>query len=224
MAKKNEVQPEKSVQDIIPIRSIYNELIETTDKRLIKVLSVSAINTHLMSYAEEKDVLEGYEVFLKELDKPIQIARVTEPIDLKDYIDDLLDQLKKIDNKYKYRMLESYIHYAKTIQEDRTLIRRNRYLIFDEPFTDETSKEEAMRNIRNRVADYRVKVESMLHEHPLQVSELSNDELQDYLHTLFDYEQAQVQEIKDTTEYPYMIGRGGLMETVEKLKKREEYL
>ena len=65
----------RTAQELIPIKGIYNEMIETTDKRLIKVLSVSAVNTHLMSYAEEKEVLEGYESFLRGLRKPIQIVK-----------------------------------------------------------------------------------------------------------------------------------------------------
>lgn len=70
-------------------------MIETLDHRFIKVLSVSSVNTYLMSYQEEKEVLEGYENFLRSLTKPIQIARVSEPIDLKKYINDLTDRLKK---------------------------------------------------------------------------------------------------------------------------------
>lgn len=222
--KKQKTQPEKTVQDLIPIRGVYNEVIETNDKRLIKVLSVSAINTHLMSFAEEKEVLESYEAFLKELDQPIQIARVTEPIDLQDYIRELTERLNRLKNPHKIRILKNYIKYAKNIQADRTLIRRSRYLIFDEPFSDEVSKEEAMRKLRNRVADYRLKIESMIHDHPLSVRELSNDELQKYLHMFFDYEQAQLQRIDDPMEYPYMIGTSNLMQTAERLKQKDEYL
>lgn len=85
MAKKQTAE-KKTVQDLIPVRNIYDSVIETTDNRFVKVLSVTAINTHLMSYQEVKEVLEGYENFLRSLKKPIQIARVSEPINLKKYI------------------------------------------------------------------------------------------------------------------------------------------
>lgn len=36
----------------------------------------------------------------------------------------------------------------------------------------------------------------------------------------FDYENAQMQSIKDETEYPYMIGRPHLMQAAEALKQK----
>lgn len=56
------------------------------------------------------------------------------------------------------------------------LIRRNRYMIIDEAFTDEKSKKLAIQNLKNRVIDLKVRIENMLYEHKLELSELNNDE------------------------------------------------
>jgi hypothetical protein len=221
--KQQESTPQKSVQDWIPVRGIYNEMIETKDQRLIKVLAVSAVNTHLMSYAEEREVLEGFESFLKTLDKPIQIARVAEPIDLKDYILQLKKRYQEEKNPFKKRMLKSYIAYTKQLQEDREMIRRNRYVIIDEKFTSAADKEKAIERLKMRANDLKLGIEEMLYQQKLEAYELSNNELKKYLHMLFDYENAQIYEIGESKQYPYQIGPRNLIEAAEQLKKKDEF-
>ncbi|WP_048882985.1 hypothetical protein [Bacillus sp. 445_BSPC] len=221
--KKKVQETEKTVQDLIPIRNIYNEMIETKDNRLIKVLSVSAVNISLMSHNEEREVLESYESFLNTIDAPIMISRVSTPVNLKDYIVDLQSQLKKMDNPYKKKILQSYIWYANNIQKDREMIRRNRYIVIDQSFSDEKSKNEAIRKLRTRIEDYTIKIEEMLRSPKLEVKELSNKELEKYIHMFFDYENAQILAIEDEVNPAYVIGRRNLINTVDRLKAEENY-
>lgn len=222
--KQQEKSPQQSVQDCIPVRGIYHEMIETTDRRLIKVLAVTAVNTHLMSYAEEREVLEGYESFLKTLDKPVQIARVAEPIDLKNYIFQLRKRYREEQNPYKKMMMKSYIDYAKQLQSDRKMIRRNRYIIIDEKFSSLADKEKAIERLKARVNDLKLGIEEMLYQQKLEAYVLSNNELKRYLHMFFDYENAQIYQIEDNQQYPYMIGPRNLIEAAEALKKKDEFL
>ncbi|AZV45667.1 hypothetical protein BAOM_p014 (plasmid) [Peribacillus asahii] len=221
--KKKEKDSEKTVQDLIPIRNIYNEMIETTDNRLIKVLSVSAVNISLMSHSEQNEVFESYENFLNTIDAPIQISRVSSPVNLKDYIADLQLTLKKTENPYKKKILKSYIWYANNIQEDRDMIRRNRYIVIDQSFSGEKSKDEAIRTLKIRIDDYKIKIEEMLRSPKLEVRELSNKELEKYIHMFFDYENAQISALEDEVSTAYVIGRRNLIDTVEKLKAEENY-
>ncbi|MFD4932138.1 hypothetical protein ACQKML_24220 [Peribacillus frigoritolerans] len=221
--KKKVQETEKTVQDLIPIRNIYNEMIETKDNRLIKVLSVSPVNISLMSHNEEREVLESYESFLNTIDAPIMISRVSTPVNLKDYVVDLQSQLKKMDNPYKKKILQSYIWYANNIQKDREMIRRNRYIVIDQSFSDEKSKNEAIRKLRTRIEDYTIKIEEMLRSPKLEVKELSNKELEKYIHMFFDYENAQILAIEDEVNPAYVIGRRNLINTVDRLKAEENY-
>ncbi|MCF7625461.1 hypothetical protein CQ056_24025 [Peribacillus simplex] len=221
--KKKVQETEKTVQDLIPIRNIYNEMIETKDNRLIKVLSVSPVNISLMSHNEEREVLESYESFLNTIDAPIMISRVSTPVNLKDYVVDLQSQLKKMDNPYKKKILQSYIWYANNIQKDREMIRRNRYIVIDQSFSDEKSKIEAIRKLRTRIEDYTIKIEEMLRSPKLEVKELSNKELEKYIHMFFDYENAQILAIEDEVNPAYVIGRRNLINTVDRLKAEENY-
>ncbi|MFZ0447144.1 MAG: hypothetical protein WAM95_21440 [Bacillus sp. (in: firmicutes)] len=222
--KKKEKDSEKTVQDLIPIRNIYNEMIETKDNRLIKVLAVSAVNISLMSHSEQNEVFESYENFLNTIDAPVQISRVSTPVNLKDYITDLQLTLKNTTNEYKKKILKSYIWYANSIQEDRDMIRRNRYIVIDQPFSNGgKSKDEAIRKLRTRSDDYKIKIEEMLRSPKLEVRELSNKELEKYIHMFFDYENAQILAMEDEVNTAYIIGRRNLIDTVEKLKSEENY-
>ncbi|EOP32298.1 hypothetical protein U0X36_26125 [Bacillus thuringiensis] len=219
---KNQV-PEKTVQDLIPVRNIYNEMIETLDNRIIKILSVSAVNTTLMSYAEEREVLANYEIFLKSLDKPIQINRTSIPVNLTDYINHFKENYFSSTNKFKRKMQQSYIWYAKNIQDDKDMIRRSRLIVIDESFTDEKSKEEAIKKLRHRTSDIKVKVEEMLQSPKLEASELTNEELKNYIHMSFDYENAQINSMEEEVSIPYQIGTRSLLQSVEKLKAEGKF-
>jgi hypothetical protein len=176
-----------------------------------------------MSHNEQREVYESYETFLNTIDSSIQISRVSTPVDLKDYIADLQSKLKKLDNPYKKRILKSYIWYANNIQEDRDMITRNRYIVIDQSFSGEKSKEEAIRKLRTRIDDYKIKIEEMLRSPKLEVKELSNRELEKYIHMFFDYENAQILSMEDETSTAYIIGRRNLISTVERLKSEENY-
>jgi hypothetical protein len=221
--KKKESVVEKTVQDLIPIRNIYNEMIETKDNTLIKVLSISAVNISLMSHAEQREVYAGYENFVNTIDAPIQISRVSTPVDLKYYISDLRSKLNNIENPYKKRILQGYIWYANSIQEDRDMIKRNRYLVISQSFNSERSKDEAIKKLRIRIEDYKVKIEEMLRSPKLEARELSNQELEKYIHMFFDYENAQILSMEDETSTAYIIGRRNLLDTVDKLRSEENY-
>ena len=168
-------------------------------------------------------VFESYENFLNTIDAPIQISRVSAPVNLKDYITDLQLTLKNTTNEYKKKILKSYIWYANNIQEDRDMIRRNRYIVIDQSFNNGKSKDEAIRKLRIRTDDYKIKIEEMLRSPKLEVRELSNKELEKYIHMFFDYENAQILAMEDEVSTAYIIGRRNLIDTVEKLKSEENY-
>lgn len=218
--KKQEVQ-EKLVQDLIPVRNIYSELIETTDNRVVKILHVSSVNTTLMSYNQQAAVLSQYESFLKSLKRPIQISRISEPINLKSYIFDLQENHKTITNPHKKLMMGSYIEFAKKIQESRDMTRRSCYVTIFESFTDESSKEKAIQNLEVYAKDIKLKLEEMLYENKLEARELSNEELKKMLHLYMDYENAQINNIGDDLDLPYIIGKRSLLEAAERLKRKE---
>jgi hypothetical protein len=188
--KTDQKRKQKTVQELIPIRSISENTIETNDNKLIKVLSISSVNLSLMSFSEQKEVYESYENFLKTIDAPIMISRVSKPLDLNDYIKDLQSKFKRLENPYKKRILKSYIWYANNIQEDRDMLRRSRYMVIEESFNSKKSKEEAIRKLKVRVDDYKLKIEEMLRSPKLEARELSNQELEKYFHMFFDYESA----------------------------------
>ncbi|PGZ17609.1 hypothetical protein COE43_12650 [Bacillus cereus] len=219
--KSSKNVPEKLVQDLIPVRNIYSEVIETTDNRLIKIINVSSVNTTLMSYNQQAAVLNQYESFLKSIKKSIQISRIAEPINLKNYIFDLQQENKEIDNPHKRMMMTSYIEFAKGIQESKDMTRRSCYVTIYEKFSDEKSKEKAIKHLEVYAKDMILKLEEMLYETKLEARQLSNEELKRMMHLFMDYENAQINNIGNDLDLPYIIGKRSLHEAAERIKKGE---
>lgn len=214
---------ERSAQDIIPIRRVFNETIETTDHRLVKIIGISAVNLSLMSLSEQIQVMEGYEQFLNNLDDPIQLLRVSEPINMSRYIDELRHKRANTTDGHKKLLLASYIEYAQGIQQNREMIRRNRFLVFDEKYEPgkEGSLEQAMIRLRVRRDHYLERLEDMLFRHRLDAAELTNEELKKALQIFYDYENAQLHSITDEIEMDYLIGRRNLVSAVKRIEERE---
>jgi hypothetical protein len=61
----------------------------------------------------------------------------------------------------------------------------------------------------------------MLYENKLEARELSNEELKKMLHLYMDYENAQINNIGDDLDLPYIIGKRSLLEAAERLKRKE---
>ncbi|CAG7643605.1 hypothetical protein ACFQI7_10160 [Paenibacillus allorhizosphaerae] len=224
VAKKKPSDAHKlSAQDLIPIRRVFSETIETDDHRLVKIISVSAVNLSLMSLNEQIQVMEGYEQLLNNLEDPVQILRVSEPINMSRYIEELRRKRSTTQNVHKKILLSSYIDYAQSIQQNREMIRRNRFLVFDEKYEPgkEGSLEQAMIRLRVRRDHYIERLEDMLFRHRLDAVELTNEELKKALQIFYDYENAQLHTVTDETEMEYLIGRRNLVSAVKRIEERE---
>ncbi|MFE5322241.1 hypothetical protein ACFQ88_26545 [Paenibacillus sp. NPDC056579] len=221
--KKPSIPRERSAQDLIPIRRVFSETIETADHRLVKMIAISAVNLSLMSLNEQIQVMEGYEQFLTNLDDPVQILRVSEPINMSRYVEELRLKRNATGNLHKKILLSSYIDYAQSIQQNREMIRRNRFLVFDEKYepSKEGSLEQAMIRLRVRRDHYIERLEDMLFRHRLDAAELTNEELKKALQIFYDYENAQLHTVTDETEMEYLIGRRNLVSAVKRIEERE---
>jgi hypothetical protein len=152
---------------------------------------VNAVNTQLMSDEELTDFFEEYEAFLKSLNFKIQQQIVSQPVDLKVYIDSQKEILEQIHDPKRKQLLESYIEYAKEIETSSQIIQRKRYIIFSAPIRHKTEK--AYRLALSELKENEKHVISGLGGLDLKAEPLNDLELIRCLHVLFDYENAQLQ-------------------------------
>ena len=69
------------VQDFLPIRSIHHGIIETTDKRYIKILEIEPINFMLRSDEEQYNIISSFASWLKISPQYLQFKSITRKAD-----------------------------------------------------------------------------------------------------------------------------------------------
>lgn len=183
---KNKKNQEQTAQDQIPIKMLDSGMFVTTDDRLVKILKVSSVNTHLMSKNELKDLLENYEAFLNSINFAFQIQIVSMPVDLKNYIKQQEDLHQKTKNFNQKALIKSYIDYCRNMESSRKIMQRQRYIIFDEKINGVTTKE-----YEDALSEIDQKTESIttgLKDVKLTCESINNSELVKLFQVFFNYE------------------------------------
>ncbi|OES45374.1 hypothetical protein [Domibacillus iocasae] len=128
---------------------------------------------------------------------PVQLTNVSMPVDLKSYITEQERTHFLTKNPYKRQLQESYIEYAKEIEISQDIMQRQRYVIFCEQMKEDTPeiRYETMLELEEKKDEI---VTSLL-ELELTAEEVTDLELIRYLHTLFDYNEAQNRPIESET-------------------------
>lgn len=75
-----------SIQDWLPVKSIYNGVVITKDKRFVKVLEVLPVNFYLKSPADQQNIIVSFASYLKVAPNTLQILVVTQKADMAAYV------------------------------------------------------------------------------------------------------------------------------------------
>lgn len=183
----------KSAQDLIQVKGLDNGKFITDDDRIIQIIKVGAVNTQLMSQYELSALLERYEALFRSFRFHVHQEIVSEPVDLKQYIqkhEELLETTKDF-NRKKY--LKSYIEYTEGLQTSRTIIMRKRYIILDEKI-----KGPSMKDYQKATHDLEKKVKQVvngLENLELVCEAVSDQEIVKLFHIFFNYDKALIESV-----------------------------
>lgn len=128
---------------------------------------------------------------------PVQLTNVSMPVDLKSYISEQERTHFITKNPYKRQLQESYIEYAKEIEISQDIMQRQRYVIFCEQMKEDTP--EIRYETILELEEKKDEIVTSLLELELTAEEVTDLELIRYLHTLFDYNEAQNRPIESET-------------------------
>lgn len=203
--KKKTEQEMKSSQNLIPLKAIDSELILTPDNYLIQGIKVSALNLDLMSRLERKNLFQKYEGFLKSMYFDFQQETVSQPVDLKQYLASNTKQLEGTDNPYRRELLDDYIEYIRDKGTSRSVMQRQRYILFSEKIRGISKKhyDDAVHDLEKKRDHIVLGVKDL----DLEVDPLTNVDILRYFHVLFNYEDAL--NVPITTEFMPEIIIGG---------------
>lgn len=120
----------KFVQDYIPVKNIFNGIIETTDGRFVKILEIEPINFSLRAGDEQFAIISSFAGWLKISPVSLQFKSITRKADSEKYIKGLEADLKSETNERCLEVAQDYIGLIRDVGNCDALTRRF-FLIFE---------------------------------------------------------------------------------------------
>lgn len=220
MKKKRGKKKEQDIREVLGIRNIYNDCYETMEDTLVKVIEVSSVNLSLLHSEDKKRIYDSYETFLNEKprDIDIQIARISQPVNLKSYYNTYKEKFEQdVSAEYAKRLVQKgYLQHVEQIQKSKNMVTQKRYIVISKKFS-EGSKERVLGELKDQ-ADIMIQLigNMLAGYYKLKAHTLNNDELFQLIYTCIDYENAQVNTTFQASSFPMSIG--------EKTKEEEREL
>lgn len=137
MAKKNSKpkSPKRkkskgeSAQSFLPIRTICNGIVETTDGRYLKILEIEPINFALRSSEEQFHIISSFASWLKISPIRLQCKTITRRADSEKHVALMEQELSQEENDQCRALGEDYIRLIRDVGSREALTRRF-FLIF----------------------------------------------------------------------------------------------
>ena len=117
------------VQDFLPIKDIRNGIVETSDRRYIKILEIEPINFTLRSEEEQFNIISSFATWLKISPMRLQFKSITRKADSDRHVSMIRRELKEENNPQCKELGEDYIRLIKDVGSREALTRRF-FLIF----------------------------------------------------------------------------------------------
>ena len=129
--KAGKRKPEKLsfTQDFIPIKNLEHGIIETTDRRYIKILEIEPINFMLRSEEEQYEIICSFASWLKISPVHLQFKSITRKADSDKHIAMLRKETETEESEQCKKLSEGYIRLIKDVGSREELTRRF-FLIF----------------------------------------------------------------------------------------------
>ena len=128
----------RSAQKFLDIAEIRENLVILKDGTLRSVLLVSSINFSLKSLDEQNAIVQAYMQFLNSLDFPIQIVIQSRRMNIDNYMTQLDEQRKTIENELLKRQINDYQDFVKQLVKLGDIMQKRFYVVVPlDPATDQ---------------------------------------------------------------------------------------
>ena len=112
------------VQDYIPIKSIHDGMIETTDGRYVRILEIEPINFMLRSQEEKEAIIYSFASWLKISPMKIQFKIISRRADSDKHIEQIRRDQQQEENEKCRELCEDYIRLVKSVGSREAITRR----------------------------------------------------------------------------------------------------
>ena len=118
-----------STQDLIPIKSIKNGVVQLKDGSLRKVILVDGTNFDLKSEDEQRVIVGAYQSMLNSLDFSLQTQIHSRKLNIDGYLENLGARIKEEDNPLIKTQIEEYIVFVKSFVGENAIMAKSFFVV-----------------------------------------------------------------------------------------------
>lgn len=118
----------------IPIKSFNDNMVELPNNKFRAILKIDDVNYMFRDEAEQADLEQNYASFLNSLTLPVQFFRMTEMVDVQDYLDRQQRKMNRTTDNFPYlegyaRSYYDFLTKVNRTQQDRISQTKSNYLV-----------------------------------------------------------------------------------------------
>lgn len=123
--------------DFIPFKDVWNNYIFLDNNHIVGGIKIGSINLSLLFDEEQKIKVSQLKKVLNVVDYPIKIFSIDKPINLESNMNTLSLKIKSEQNKNKQKLLEEDYDYIQFLNNQKSVVNREFYLIIEEEADNE---------------------------------------------------------------------------------------
>lgn len=185
-----------SIQEDSLILGFYKDYVVTKNGYVCGGLSITGVNTQLLTKFEQNDLLEEYSSFISNVlhDEPM-IKTITEPVDISKYLNglyrELLEELKENDNKSSRRgqLIASRILFVEEQISKGEMSTKKHYIYFKEKIQENNilQLDHAVNNLHERLNVNKEALTQAFSHYGLEIRDIFQEEYLNQFYAIYDY-------------------------------------
>ena len=124
--------------DIVPFNEVWNNYVFLDNNKIIGGIKVGSINLSLLFDEEQQTKVSQLKKVLNSVDYKIKIFCIDKPINLESNLNILGSKIKQETNKYKLKLLEEDYNFINGLNNKKSVVNREFYLVLEEDAENET--------------------------------------------------------------------------------------
>lgn len=124
--------------DIVPFNEVWNNYVFLDNNKIIGGIKIGSINLSLLFDEEQQTKVSQLKKVLNSIDYKVKIFCIDKPINLENNLNILGSKIKQENNKYKTKLLEEDYDFISSLNNKKSVVNREFYLIIEEDAENET--------------------------------------------------------------------------------------
>lgn len=124
--------------DIVPFNEVWNNYVFLDSNKIIGGIKVGSINLSLLFDEEQQTKVSQLKKVLNSIDYKVKLFCIDKPINLENNLNILGSKIKQETNKYKTKLLEEDYDFINSLNNKKSVVNREFYLIIEEDAENET--------------------------------------------------------------------------------------